>query len=144
LADCHPGKPPYRFSNKGNSVSSSESMQLNLEISASDATEEDVDRMTRQLLTELRETDVESAELAKRGAAPKGSKGDPVTMGSIALVVLPAMLPKVLDFVQAWALRGQGRSVKFKGKIGGQKIEFEGSAEEFQKLLATLGRGKKK
>ena len=37
--------------------------ELNIEISVSDTTEEDIDRMTRQLLSELRETDVESAEL---------------------------------------------------------------------------------
>jgi hypothetical protein len=125
-------------------MSNSETIQLNLEVSASDATEAEIDRMTRQLLSELRETDVESAELAKGGAAPRGSKGDPVTIGSIALVVLPTMLPKVVDVVQAWALRGNNRTVKFKGKIGGKTIEFEGSSEEFQKLLTTLEKGKKK
>ncbi len=114
--------------------------QLNIEISANDATEEDLDRMTRQLLSELRELDVESVELAKGGPAPKGSKGDPITIGSIALVVLPAVLPKVADLVQGWSTRGQGRTVKFKG----MGIEFEGSPEEFQKLLATLEKGKKK
>ena len=115
--------------------------QVNIEIVASDATEEDVDRMTRQLLSELRETDVESAELAKGGEAPRGTKsGDPVTMGSIVISALPVVLPAVVTLVQAWASRGQGRTVKFKSK----GIEFEGSPEEFQKLLATLEKGKKK
>jgi hypothetical protein len=75
--------------------------QLNIEISASDATEEDVDRMTRQLLSELREIDVDSAELAKGGPAPAGSKGDPIAIGSIALEVLPAILLSVIGLVQA-------------------------------------------
>lgn len=115
--------------------------QVNIEIVASDATEEDVDRMTRQLLSELRETDVESAELAKGGEAPRGTKsGDPITMGSIVISALPAVIPAVVTLVQAWASRGQGRIVKFKSK----GIEFEGSPEEFQKLLATLEKGKKK
>jgi hypothetical protein len=118
--------------------------QLNIEISASDATEEDIDRMTRQLLSELRETDVESAQLAKGGPAPAGSKGDPIAIGTIALEVLPAILPSVLGLVQAWVSRGQGRTVKFKGKIGRELIEFEGSPEEFQKVLAMLERGTKK
>jgi hypothetical protein len=117
--------------------------QLNIEISASDATDEDIDRMTRQLLSELRETDVESAELAKGAPAPAGSKGDPIAIGTIALEVLPAILPSVIGLVQAWASRGQGRTVKFKGKIGSERIEFEGSPEEFQKLLAMLEKGKK-
>ena len=115
--------------------------QLNIEISASDATEEDIDRMTRQLLSELRETDVESAELAKGGEAPHGSKsGDPVTMGSIVISALPTVLPAVVALVQSWSARGQGRTVKFKGK----GFEFEGSPEELQKLLATLEKGRKK
>jgi hypothetical protein len=37
-------------------------------------------------------------------------------------------------------MRGQGRTVKFKGK----GIDFEGSPEELKKLLATLDMGKKK
>jgi hypothetical protein len=119
--------------------------QLNIEISASDATEEDIDQMTRQLLSELRDTDVESAELAKGGSAPAGTKsGDAVTMGSIVISALPTVLPAVVGLVQAWATRGQGRTVKFRGKVGREVFEFEGSPEEFQKLLATLEKGKKK
>jgi len=114
--------------------------EFQIEISALDATDEELDRMTRRLLSELRELNVESAELAKSGLAPEGSKGDPITIGSIALVVIPAILPKVADLVQAWATRGQGRTVKFKGK----GIEFEGSPEELQKLLASLEKGRKK
>ena len=114
--------------------------QLNIEIRADDATEEDIDRMTRQLLSELRELDVESADLTRGGPAPKGSKGDPVTIGSIVVSALPTALPAVVALVQAWTSRGQGRTVKFKG----MGIEFEGSPEEFQKLLATLEKGKKK
>ena len=121
-------------------MDNSDLTQLNIEISASDATEEEIDRMTRQLLSELRELNVESANLAKGGPAPTGSKGDPIAIGSIAMELLPAVLPSVLGLVQAWASRGQGRTVKFKG----QGIEFEGSPEELQKLLAALSKGRKK
>jgi hypothetical protein len=121
-------------------MNKSDLAQLNIEISASDATEEDIDRMTRQLLHELRESDVESAELAKGGLAPKGAKGDPLTIGSIVISALPTVLPAVVALVQSWSARGQGRTVKFKGK----GIEFEGSPEELQRLLATLEKGKKK
>jgi hypothetical protein len=118
-----------------------EKAEFHIEVSASDATEEDIDRMTRQLLSELRETDVESAELARGGNAPAGTKsGDPVTMGSIVISALPTVIPAVVTLVQAWAARGQGRTVKFKSK----GIEFEGSPEEFQKLLESLEKSKKK
>lgn len=113
--------------------------QFNIEISASDATEEDLDRMTRQLLSELRETDVESAELEKEGEAPEGTKSaEAITMGSIVISALPTVLPVIVGLVQSWAGRGQGRTVKFRGKVGTYDVEFEGSAEELQNLLASL------
>jgi len=112
-----------------------------IEVSATDTTVEDIDRMTRQLLSELRESDVDSAELVREGNAPRGTKsGEAVTMGSIVISALPTVLPGVVALVQAWSTRGQGRTVKFKGK----GIEFEGSPEELQKLLASLSKGKKK
>ncbi len=77
--------------------------------------------------------------LARAGAAPEGSKAAEVlTLGAVAVAVLPAVLPKIVEFCQAWALRGQGRTVKFKGKVGGQDIEFEGKAEDLQRVLSML------
>ena len=114
--------------------------EFEIQVSVVDATEDELDRTTRQLLREVLETNVESAELTRGGPAPAGSKGDPVTMGSIAIAVLPAAIPSVIALVQAWVLRGQGRTVKFKGK----GIEFEGSPEELQLLLTSLERKKKK
>ncbi len=125
-------------------MDNSELTQLHIEVSASDATKEDIDGITRQLLSELREIDVESAELVKDRPAPKGSKGDPITIGSIVISTLPAVLPAVVALAQAWTARGQGRTVKFKGKVGKQMVEFEGTPEELQKLLETLEKGKKK
>jgi hypothetical protein len=120
-------------------------VQLNIEISASNATEEDIDQLTRQLLSELKqETAAESVKLARGGEAPHGTKsGDPVTIGSIVISALPAVLPAIVGLVQAWSARGQGRIIKFKGKVGKEMIEFEGSAEDLQKLLATLSRRRK-
>ncbi len=112
--------------------------EFNIEVNAEDVTDEDIDRMTRQLLSELRDLDVESAELTKGGDAPRGTKSvDPVLMGNIVIAVLPAVLPNVISLVQAWATRGHGRTVKFKGR----GIEFEGSAEELHKLLEKLEKG---
>jgi len=121
-------------------MNENDKVELNLEIIASDATDEELDRVTRQLLSELRELDIESAELAKGDPAPEGSKGDPITIGNIALEVLPVAIPSVIAFVQAWVMRGQGHTVKFKGK----GIEFEGSPEDLQKLLDSLDKRKKK
>ena len=122
-------------------MSDPEFTQLSIEISAEGATDEEIDGMTRQLVSALRETEVESAELDRSGQAPQGSKGDPITMGTIAVQVLPVLLPGVIGLVQAWVTRGQGRTVKYKA----DGIEFEGSPEELKKLLDRLeGRKKKK
>jgi len=126
-------------------MTAEETLKFELEISAEDTTESDIDRMTRNLLAELRETDVESVKLVTSDSAPSGTKsGDPVTTGAIVLAVLPTFLPKIVEFVQAWALRGYGRTVKFKGKINGQTVEFEGHPEDLQKILETLSKRKNK
>jgi hypothetical protein len=119
--------------------------ELRLEISAEDVAADDIDQMTRQFLSELREADVESVQLAPGGPAPVGTKSfDPVTTGAIVMTVLPVVLPKIIDMAQAWVARGSGRTIKFKGRIGKQEIEFEGPPEELEKLLDKLGGGKKK
>ena len=115
-------------------MTTDELLKFELELQVNDTTEEELDKMTRNLLAELRETNVESANLVSIGKAPQGSKGDPITIGQLALEVLPTAIPSVIALVQAWVMRGQGRTVKFKGK----GIEFEGSPEELQKLLTKL------
>ena len=105
-----------------------------------DASPGEIDALARQLLAELREMELESADLASAGPAPEGTKSpEAITLGALALAVLPSFLPKLIDLVQAWALRGQGRTVKFKGKLAGQEVEFEGSAEDLKVVLASLG-----
>lgn len=108
--------------------------EFEIQVYIEDATDEELDRSTRRLLSELRDLDVESAELTKGKAAPEGSKGDPSIIGSIVVSALPTVLPAVVALVQSWSTRGHRRTVKFKGR----GIEFEGSPEELQKLLRSL------
>jgi hypothetical protein len=115
--------------------------EFEIQVSIADATDEELDRMARRLLSELRELNVESAELAMGEKAPQGAKsGDPAAIGSIVVSALPAILPAIVGLVQVWSTRGQGRMVKFKGR----GIEFEGSPEELRKLLDSLDKRKKK
>ncbi len=115
-------------------------LHLTLQIDAGpDTLPDELDALARQLLDELRETEVESAALATAGAAPDGTKSaEAITLGAVAVAVLPTFLPKLVEFVQAWSLRGQTRTVKFKGKVAGQDLEFEGSADDLKTLLAAL------
>ena len=113
-----------------------------------ESTDDEIDRMTRQLLGELKDLEVESVKLASGENAPDGTKGvETITAGTIALAVLPTMLPKILEFLQSWSLQGKGRTIKFKGKVAGQNIDFEGSFAEMEKLVEMLEKkqkGKKK
>lgn len=125
-------------------MNETDEVEFILEIGSNDATDEERDQMARNLLSELRELDVESAELARGGPAPEGAKGDPITTGSIAIAVLPTLLPKIIETIQGWLLRGSNRTVKFKGKVSGQSINFEGSSEDLQKILQMLAKEKRR
>ena len=115
--------------------------KVDLQISVRDSTAEELDEITRQLYDELRDLDVESVDLVQSGPAPEGTKTvDPITIGALAIAVLPTFMPKLVEFIQAWAMRGQGRTIKFKGKVAGQAIEFEGQAEDLQKLVTSLSK----
>lgn len=122
-------------------MTTEEPIEFEIEVIVKDTTTEDLDEITRNLLKDLQETNVESAKLLSVSETPAGSKaGETVTIGMLAMQVLPAVLPSVIGLVQAWIVRGPGRTVKFKGK----GIEFEGSPDELQKLLVILEKGKKK
>src|SRR5512142_2313239 len=97
--------------------------QLSMQVACDGATDEELDRLTRQLLYQLRGAPIESAELAPGAAAPSGTKGDAITIGSIVVQTLPSVLPAVIGLVQNWISSGPGRTVKFKSR----DFEFEGS-----------------
>jgi hypothetical protein len=124
----------------GNKIPAQDVLEFEVEVIDQEASEEELDRMTRNLLSELRQTDIESASLVSVGAAPEGSKGDPITIGTLAMSAMPIVLPGVIEMIKGWTARGQGRTVKFKGK----GIEFEGSADDLEKLLARLDDGTRK
>jgi hypothetical protein len=121
-----------------------DALHIDLMVSAPANSDEELDRMTRQLLRELKTFDLESVQLKSEGALPAGAKGvEAVTAGTIAVSVLPAVLPKIVEFLQGWTLQGRGRTIKFKGKIAGQNVDFEGSMDEMEKLVAMLEKQKK-
>jgi len=116
-----------------------QSLHLTIQIALDEPDNEVLDSLARQLLDELSDQPVESVDLARSGTAPAGTKSaEAITLGALAVTVLPTVLPKLVEFCQAWALRGQGRTVKFKGNLGGQDFEFEGKAEDLQLILAML------
>lgn len=98
-------------------------IQLDLIISETGADAEQIDELTVYLMRDLRDLGLESVERIAGKAVPEGAKGDPFTLGALALVALPAILPKLVEFLQAWSLRGGSRQVKIKTPAG-LEVEF--------------------
>jgi hypothetical protein len=98
-------------------------IHLDLTVTEADADAEWLERLTGHLMRDLRELGAESVERASGGPAPEGAKGDAFTTGALALVAVPAFLPKLVDFLQAWSLRGESRTVKIKTPTG-LEVEF--------------------
>ena len=103
-----------------------EPTRLILEVSSGDPDQEELDRATRQLLDELRESDVKSADVVSAGAAPGGAKAAGAeTLVMLAVQVLPGMIPALFGLLRDWARRRQGRSVKVKAHFGDRELELE-------------------
>jgi hypothetical protein len=92
-------------------------LPLNLTISEAEADARLMDELTGYLLEELRDLGVDSVERTA-ASAPDKAKGDGFTLGALALVALPALLPGLVAFLQAWTLRGRGRSLTIKTPAG--------------------------
>jgi hypothetical protein len=114
----------------------SSEIQLNLTVTEADADPERLDELTTRLLRDLRDLGAESVERAPGDAAPEGAKGDPVTIGALILAVMPVVLPKLVEFMQTWALRGENRTVKI--KTTGLELEFTPDKSLSEAELASL------
>jgi hypothetical protein len=116
---------------------------LNIDL-GEEADEEELLEATLQLRAELMDLDVEKAEFLKEGELPEGAKSaEVVTLGSLAVVVLPIVVPKLLEFLQSWTLRGEDRKVTLKTQSGDRSIELEYMpsampADELQRLIQTM------
>lgn len=124
---------------------SKQEINLILTIDAGTEIEDDeLDMQTRRLRRKLIELGVNSTGLASGEAAPEGTKSaEAVTLGSLALVVLPTFLPKVLEYLQSWTQRDESRRVKIKTQVGDRSIELEYapsalSQDELSHLVNTL------
>lgn len=102
-------------------------IKLALHIDAgSQADQEYLDRLTRQLLAELRELDVETVELVGGGVAPDGAKSaEAALLGDLAVAVVPVVMASLIGFLQSWLGRGRSQSAKIKIQNGDRSIELE-------------------
>jgi len=88
---------------------------------------EELDRLMLQLRDELRELDaVESVKPVEAGPPPEGAKSaEAMTLGALAVTILPSVVPKLIDFLQSWSMRGEDRTVKIETRIGDRSVNVE-------------------
>lgn len=99
-----------------------------------EADDEELAQLGRQLRTQLLELDVEAVDPVREDAAPAGSKGDPVTLATLAVTLAPLALTEVMKAVQAWLTRHDRASVTVES--GTDKITITGSpSKEQQRTL---------
>jgi hypothetical protein len=114
---------------------------VSLELSpGSDSPVGETDQLTRQLLREIREADID-AELVRTAEAARGSKSiEGVATGQLLLTMLPVVLPKLVEILGGWLGRGSQRQVKLK-LPNGVDFELTGSmsVDDIKKLVGTLG-----
>ena len=115
-----------------------ESRQFVLTLGAGpDADDEELAQLGRQLRTELLELDVETVDPLRQGAAPAGSKGDPVTLATLAVTLAPFALTELMKAVQVWLTRHDRASVTV--ERGTDKITITGShSKEQQRTLEAF------
>ena len=101
----------------------SSEIELQLTLAEAEADAERLDELTRHLMRDLEDLGVESVERPPGEAAPEAAKGDPFTWGALALALVPALLPKLVEFLRDWARRDEGRTVKIKTPTG-LEVEF--------------------
>jgi hypothetical protein len=104
-----------------------------------DALVEDLDVMTRKLRNEIEDLGVESVRLATTPNAPAGTKSmEAVTIGALAVTVLPAALPRLIEFLQAWTLRSKDQTVKIKASVGDRSVDVEYPAGASETVVKEL------
>jgi len=103
------------------------SIPLQLQVDSGNLlTPDELDRVTRSLRRALSEQDVQSVEFARDVNVPSGAKSaEAVALGSLAVAVLPVAIPKVIEFLRDWLMRGENRTLKLKLQVGGNSAEIE-------------------
>jgi hypothetical protein len=113
-------------------------VQLHLTIAEPGAGAERVDDLTQRLMRDLRDLGAEYVERPSGGPTQEGAKGaDAFTWGALALGAAPAFLPKLVEFLKEWTLRGEKRTVKIKTPAG-MEVEFTPEERLSQDEIVSL------
>jgi hypothetical protein len=101
-------------------------LSTTLELTLPDGDAAELDQATRRLRAELLELDVESATPVARQALPSGAKAaGALEWGQLLVVLAPAVLPKLIEYLQAWSARQSAQRVKITSTVGDRSLEID-------------------
>jgi hypothetical protein len=105
-----------------------------------DSDPEDLFRATQNIFDAMRDQDfIQTVKRSSTGVIEAHAKGgEELAVNTLAVTIIPALIPKLVEFVSNWIKARPTHAVKFKGQIAGQMIEFEGSVADLQTLLKTI------
>lgn len=129
----------------------SKSTDLLISVSLEDSDSEELQKLTRNLQSEIEQLHIDSIEEVSAGDLPEGSKSaDWVEIGQMVVTLSPIIIPPLFDLLKSWINRQPSVPVKIKVKVGKNKtaqIEYDPtkiSAEDLETLIKALGRSVKK
>lgn len=113
-------------------------LDFEIQISQAESDDERLFSLTSQLQRDLYELGAETVERPAPAEKPDGAKGDPFSLGLLAVAALPVVLPAMVGYLQAWTTRDKGRRVRI--KTGDLEIEFTADANFSQAEILALVR----
>src|SRR5690348_2993338 len=99
--------------------------ELLLLVSSDRGDAEELDRWMRELLEEVRQGGVQSAELVRDEAPPGTKSGGIEALGMTALQLAPAVIPHLIGLLRDWSHRARGRKITLKAKTATGELELE-------------------
>lgn len=99
---------------------------------------ERLDEFTRGLLLDVREQRVESAELVRDRAAPRGAKGGLEVAAAIAIGLTTNAFWDVAKMLMSRLRNQPGAVIRVDGPVAGRPLKFEGTPAELAALLERL------
>lgn len=102
-----------------------------------DADLQETAELTRRLRQFMLDNDVDKVALVREGEAPAGSKGDIVSLTTLAVTLAPVAFTTFAGILQSWLTRHERASVTVES--GGEKFTITGSlSREQQKSLDSF------
>jgi hypothetical protein len=108
--------------------------KLNLMIHEIDNGDEQTDKTTLSLMKRLREFEIISIERPTSDLSPTGTRGDAFTIGALTLVVMPAVLPSLIEFLSRYA--GEQRHIEVESN--GRRISFTAERQYTEEEILDL------